>query len=242
MKKQLSLAAAVLFTAGAIFMTGCKKDDTTPPTITLKGNNPMTVSLNSSAPADPGATANDDKDGDISSSVTSDWSSTNPNVNVAGAYTITYSVSDAAGNNTTETRTVNVVNDAASWAGTYLKANIIDSTFGDAQHTNFTGLYTWTHDLVITASTTVNNQLIIDPFLDYINIAASEKIKGTVAGTALTIGSQTAHGIGSNNHDHTFQGAGSVLATTPMLKLRLVTSDHDINANADAFDSWTVSK
>src|ERR1051325_3744429 len=197
MKKQLTLAAAVLFTAGAIFMTGCKKDDTTPPTVTLSGSDPMTLSLNATLPADPGATATDDEDGDISSSVTSDWS-TVIDKNLAGTYVVTYSVSDAAGNTGTATRTVIVANDAAGWAGTYLKTMIVDSTFRDAVHTNYTGLYNWNNNCVITASSTVNNQIIIDPFLDYSNIATSQKITAMVTGTTCTISSQTANSIGSN--------------------------------------------
>ena len=238
MKKQIILSAAVLFTAGMIFMTGCKKDDTTPPVITLTGNASLTSSLQASL-SDPGATATDEEDGEVT--VSSDWSSTNPNINMAGPYTITYTATDAAGNTATETRTVTIVNDAAAWAGTYLKTAITDSVFGDAQHTNFVQLYAWVNNCVITASTTVNNKVTIDPFLDYSNIAASQKITGTVTGTTISIASQTANSIGGNSHDHTFQGNGVMLSSSPF-KVRLVTSDHDITSNSDAFDSVTMNQ
>jgi hypothetical protein len=54
---------------------------------------------------DAGATAIDNVDGDITDRITVD----NPvNTNVAGTYTVTYSVEDLAGNAATATRTVTV--------------------------------------------------------------------------------------------------------------------------------------
>src|SRR5438046_3014092 len=88
-------------------MQSCKKDDTTAPVISKQGSSPMTISLNSSF-TDPGATASDNEDGTIS--VTSDYSSTNPNVNLKGTYTIHYTATDKAGNQASDSRTVNVVN------------------------------------------------------------------------------------------------------------------------------------
>lgn len=81
-------------------------NDITNPVITLLGKNPdtlqRTVSYN-----DPGATAMDDKDGNITSKITKvstiDSSKT-------GSYTITYSVKDLAGNTGTAVRTVIVIN------------------------------------------------------------------------------------------------------------------------------------
>lgn len=79
--------------------------DTTAPVITLLGNNPETVVVGNTY-IDAGATALDNADGDITSQIVV----VNPvNVNVVGIYTITYSVSDAAGNTATATRTVSVV-------------------------------------------------------------------------------------------------------------------------------------
>lgn len=77
--------------------------DTTPPTITLNGNNPMTLECHT-AYADPGATASDACD---PSPTLSSTGSVNPDA--GGSYTITYTATDASGNNATMTRTVNVV-------------------------------------------------------------------------------------------------------------------------------------
>lgn len=80
-------------------------NDVTKPVITLLGSNPVNIDLGTSY-TDAGATATDDIDGDITSRIVT----VNPvNVNVAGTYTVTYNVSDVAGNAATEvTRTVNV--------------------------------------------------------------------------------------------------------------------------------------
>ena len=82
-------------------------DDTTNPVITILGSNPATVTQNSTY-TDAGATATDNVDGTVN--VT-----TSGTVNTAtvGAYTITYSATDAAGNTATATRTVNVVASAS---------------------------------------------------------------------------------------------------------------------------------
>ena len=80
--------------------------DTTVPVITLLGDATVTIEVGSDY-TDDGATASDNYDGDI----TDDIVVVNPvDTDVVGTYTITYNVSDAAGNAATEvTRTVNVV-------------------------------------------------------------------------------------------------------------------------------------
>jgi hypothetical protein len=80
--------------------------DTIKPVITILGKNPDTLQRTLSY-VDAGATAMDDRDGNISSKIT--------NVNTidsskTGTYTITYSVSDLAGNTQTAVRTVVVIN------------------------------------------------------------------------------------------------------------------------------------
>tara|TARA_Y100000766_G_scaffold3380_1_gene2615 strand:- start:3057 stop:6032 length:2976 start_codon:yes stop_codon:yes gene_type:complete len=79
--------------------------DTTAPVITISGANPVDVDLGTTY-NDAGASANDANDGDLTSSITV---SSNVDTNTVGTYTVTYTVSDAAGNQATETRTVNVV-------------------------------------------------------------------------------------------------------------------------------------
>ena len=80
--------------------------DTTVPVITLEGNTTVDIEVGS-AYTDAGATATDNYDGDITSSIVT----VNPvDTDVVGQYTVTYNVSDANSNAAVEvTRTVNVV-------------------------------------------------------------------------------------------------------------------------------------
>lgn len=80
--------------------------DVTAPVINLNGDSMMTVTQGDNF-TDPGATAMDNLDGDISASIVVGGDTVD--VNVLGTYVITYNVSDAAGNAAVEvTRTVEV--------------------------------------------------------------------------------------------------------------------------------------
>lgn len=80
--------------------------DTTPPVITITGSNPQTM-FQGGLYVELGATAQDDRDGDISASIIVDSSAINPDA--IGSYSVTYNVSDATGNAaTTQLRTVTV--------------------------------------------------------------------------------------------------------------------------------------
>jgi hypothetical protein len=83
--------------------------DFVPPTITLNGLATQSVPQNS-AWTDPGATAVDAVDGDLTAQIV-----VTGTVNTAtlGVQTITYSVTDAAGNVATETRRINVISEDA---------------------------------------------------------------------------------------------------------------------------------
>ena len=83
--------------------------DTVAPVITLLGNATMNIMVGDTF-TDPGATATDDVDGDITSNIV--VAGDTVDVNTAGTYIITYNVSDAAGNAAAEvTRTVIVASD-----------------------------------------------------------------------------------------------------------------------------------
>ena len=77
--------------------------DTTAPVITLEGTNPMTVELGGTY-SEPGAESNGGETVTITGSVDTD---------TLGSYTITYTATDANGNEGTATRTVNVVDTTA---------------------------------------------------------------------------------------------------------------------------------
>lgn len=81
--------------------------DTTKPTLTLVGPNPLTIG-DCSTFTELGAVAIDPCFGNISGSVVINNSTVNPGV--LGSYTVTYNVTDASGNAATQiTRTVNVI-------------------------------------------------------------------------------------------------------------------------------------
>jgi len=88
--------------------------DTTPPTLSLRGAASVSLTINSPY-ADPGATATDSTDGDLTSRIVV----VNPvNTALLGTFTVTYSVSDLSGNAATPvTRRVTVVPQPAEGGG-----------------------------------------------------------------------------------------------------------------------------
>jgi hypothetical protein len=100
-----------------VFLTACggggsdtSARDKTAPVITINGDTTVTSEAGSSY-ADSGATATDNADGDITAQIAVD----NPVDNTSlGSYTVTYNVTDAAGNEATQkTRIVNVLDTTA---------------------------------------------------------------------------------------------------------------------------------
>ena len=104
-----SVTVTATQSAGIKASTAIQLLDTTPPTITLLGKNPLTVAQGSTY-QDAGATASDLVDGNLTAKITT----SNPvNTAVLGTYTVHYQVSDAAGNMATATRTVHVTDQTA---------------------------------------------------------------------------------------------------------------------------------
>jgi M6 family metalloprotease-like protein len=80
--------------------------DTTPPVITVLGDDPLHVEAGTSY-ADPGATAEDSFEGDLTASVVTGGDAVDPGV--LGPYAVTYDVSDSSGNTAVrQTRIVTV--------------------------------------------------------------------------------------------------------------------------------------
>jgi uncharacterized protein (TIGR02145 family) len=123
--------------------------DVSAPIITIKGDNPATINVGSIY-SDAGAIAVDDVDGDVTNSIQT-TGTVNPSV--VGTYTITYTVSDTAGNISTAKRTVNVVDNIAPTVvfgmngnSTYAKSRSTTVTVSDAHSSvNTSSLkYQWT--------------------------------------------------------------------------------------------------
>ena len=117
MNKKLILIPAICMAISAAIFTGCSKDeDTTAPVISLNGDQSMEIELQENY-VEPGATAVDGEDGDITVSITGIV-----NNDLKGDYTITYSATDNSGNTATAERTVTVVNSADFLGGNYVNA------------------------------------------------------------------------------------------------------------------------
>lgn len=182
----------MMFACGTLFFSGCSKEDTTAPVVTLNGTSSQTISLNSDY-TELGATATDDNDGTIAS--TAIVISGGPvNEDAAATYTLVYTATDAAGNSGTATRTVIVKNDAETYAGDYS----VNETCGSSPAT--------TYPQTITVSTTVNNRVHFSKFGNYVGATT---IYGTITGTTLDIPSQIALASGNPAADRTFFGSAT---------------------------------
>lgn len=144
----MNLKFRLLFFAFIIGMLSCKKKDDLPPTLILKGDEKVTHILNS-AYNDDGATATDETDGNITSRIFID---NQVNVDKVGEYTITYHVTDEAGNEAKPlTRFVTVYNQANVYGDYY-----------NTKEANSTDVCEYVS--VVYADSTHNFGLIIDGF------------------------------------------------------------------------------
>lgn len=178
MRKNLKFGI-LAFAIVSLIATGCSKDDTTSPTLALSGSTDETVILpatngGNGAWVDAGYVASDDVDGTITTSVVVSGAA-DVNLNRKGVYTVTYSVSDAAGNSASAVRTIRVVNDAESFAGAY--GNCVDtSSIVNAFNAS------------VTTSDTINNLVKINNFGAFgstVNTWAS--FTGTTVGSLITM-------------------------------------------------------
>ena len=134
-------------------------EDTVAPVITLLGDNPITIEVGDTY-TDAGATATDNFDGDITSSIVT---VSTVNTSIVGVYLVAYNVSDTAGNAAAEvTRTVTVV-DTTVPVITLLGDNPITIEVGDT-YTDAGATATDTYDGDITSSivtvSTVNTAIV----------------------------------------------------------------------------------
>jgi len=216
MKKQIIALASIVMIGGAFMMTSCSKEDITAPVITISGGNSVTQNLPSTAGAgtwsNPTATATDDEDGDISSSI-SVTGTVDPNT--ANTYTLTYTVSDAAGNTATETLTVNIVN----------VADFLEGGYNGADTCQVSGTYTY--NATVSASNTVNGAITINNFAAFgtgINVAASATT------TAISMNAQP---IGTTGN--LLSGSGVITSSTPQFHITFTWTD---GTTTESCDSW----
>ncbi|WP_306641444.1 DUF5011 domain-containing protein [Sanyastnella coralliicola] len=171
-------AAAVAMVA----MTSCGKEeetDTVAPAITLVGAAEIDVTLNQSY-TDPGYSAQDDTDGDLTDQVEVNGT---VDVNQTGVYELSYSVSDAAGNETTLSRSVTVVNDADFLGGMYsVSTNCASSSWDNDDFMSF-----------ITVSETNNNAFTISE-LRFDLSTTVQSVDAMLDGQSIDVPNQTVDG------------------------------------------------
>lgn len=126
--------------------------DTTPPKIILVGNNPQVIEVNTSY-SELGAVANDSLDGEVTVQVKSN----NVDVNKLGEYTVVYESVDSAGNKSTTTRIVKVVDSTPPVVEfnpleitVYNGSNIVDLLNGVIANDNYDGNIADSKHIVIT--------------------------------------------------------------------------------------------
>jgi len=176
--------------------------DDTPPVIVLLGINPQTFT-EGDAYAELDATASDDVDGDISGSILIDTSAVD--MGTPGTYTVTYNVSDTAGNPATEvTRTVVVeaaFDDTASLAVTAINtvANENGSVGYATDNDEFDDGWRWIFKVTVPTSETEFSMKFADFMSGGDTILAADNIRLYSAQASASSASITAETITAAN-------------------------------------------
>ena len=174
---EISVIEALLVALGALVLDNVTEDSSTPPdtvfpVLTILGDNPATVELGATY-TDAGATS--DGGETVTSSGTVD-------TNTVGTYTITYSASDAAGNTSTATRTVNVV-DTTPPEVTLAGAATVTVELGDI----YTELGATATDASGAVTVTTSGEVDTDTLGSYILTYTSTDLSGNSATATRTV-------------------------------------------------------
>ncbi len=183
-------------------LSSCFKEDTSAPVITLSGNNDFTVIIGSEY-TEPGFTARDNKDGDISYLVkVTDY----PNTDLSGVYYVRYNVSDASGNQAKEiTRIVYVSHNNVSLSNIY-------SAIGSCELSNVNN-----ENYFISVEKEDQDKKTLY-FKGFNNLPQENKITGTIVnktGEIITIPSQTIQ-------DTVYSGSGTINNTGSEIVLKII--------------------
>ena len=197
------------------------------PVITLNGNSTSDITLNDPW-VDPGFTAFDVEDGDITGQVQVTGTVNN---NYALAYTIRYEVTDTEGYKAIKTRTVRVNNSMQYLSGTYLCSTDIPGV----------GFYIWNSPASISASATKNNFLVLSRMTDCYGLALDVEVNGLT----LTLPPQLQHGYNTSTSSsgicadlvHYFNGSGTLanITTHPVITINYTDMYKDSTGNTSSF-------
>ena len=200
MKKSISLAA--LIAVSSLFIIGCSKDDTEAPIITITGSNPLQLEMLQTY-TELFATADDNEDGNITSSINIDASEIENRL--PATYNVYYSVSDAAGNPADAIREVVVYATNNALATTY---SVVDCCFTTSG--TFVDDYLYNQVLTATGSST-------NTWTEFAGVPVSPSFSTTITGNgAITMGSQNI------NSTTLASGSGNVILNGFQLNYTLV--------------------
>ena len=195
--------SAILTLLIVVFFS-CRKVDDTPPIINMKPPDTLAQVLNKPY-VDPGATATDEADGNITNNI---YIQNDVDVNKVGKYTVVYSVVDKQGNEAApKTRWVFVYNQAWSYAGYY---NTLETEVYPSQNTN-------EYVARIAADSLLNYRINISSFSGDTLISVYGDIKDTV----LIIPFQK---VGGDTATTSFQGSGIINDTVISLQYTKIDS------------------
>ena len=183
MKKQILTTLSLAMIAGVLSLTSCKTEDASAPMITVYGGNSQSQSLpsiaNNGTWTNPTAIVMDDEDGDISMNYIV---SGTVNPNTAGNYTLTYTVSDAAGNTATEVVIVSIKNDAAFLGNLSSTGTPTMATYAAYDSCQVTPASYFSPTVIV--SSTVNNAFTITNFGAF---GTNIVINATLSGPTINI-------------------------------------------------------
>ena len=212
-------------TIGLVILNSCTdpiddSSDTTDPEITILGNNPDTCDYGVSY-SDPGATATDETDGDLTSSITTD---DDLNVYQQGTYSITYSVEDGAGNKASAKRSVFVYNPnqvtVSSIVGSY---NVTENCSGNM----------YDQGAVISVDPDDDENFYIDNFFN----GFLDNVHCTINGTNIEIEDQS-----FANGSYSIEGNGSINVFGSSVLINLTYTYTDNSDNTQQVCSSNYSK
>ena len=196
------------------------------PTITLNGPALFDLTLNTSW-VDPGFTATDVEDGDLTSQVNV---SGTVNYNYAGLYIITYEVIDSKGYKATVLRNVRVLNSLQYLAGNYFCTTTIVGG----------GTFPWISGSTIYASPTKNNYLVLPRMTECYGFAMEVEVNGTLLNLPgqYQLGYNTAPGNSGicDSIIHFITGTGTLaISAHPVITLDYTDQYKDSTGNASSF-------
>jgi hypothetical protein len=185
----------------SILLGGCGKNDDLRPILTLKGEDSISLVLNTEF-TDPGAEATDETDGNITKNIFID---NNVDINRIGEYTINYHVTDQAGNEAIPvTRYVSVYNQGFIYSWMY-SVNEVQIYPGNDH---------CTYDLFILPDSSVNNRLVFTTF----SCALGKAVYANISDSSLIIPFQQ---FVDSINTTSLQGSGSINDTAIILDYTL---------------------